>query len=75
MSTKEWIHRYDDGAGLYQEMSFDEPNNNPATIEVENPQDFKIEREGLSSNNAYFTLTLEILAERLPLKYARRKCP
>jgi hypothetical protein len=46
-------------------MSFDEPNNNPATIEIENPQNFKIEREELSGNNAYFTLTLEIPAERL----------
>jgi hypothetical protein len=64
MSTKEWVYRSDDGAGLYQEMSFDKYNNNPATIEIENPMDFKIEREEFPSGKAFFTLTAEIPSVR-----------
>ena len=52
MSTKEWVYRSDD-VGLYQEMSFDEHNNNPATIEIENPMDFKIEREEYPSEKVF----------------------
>tara|TARA_R110001583_G_scaffold52178_1_gene162319 strand:- start:310 stop:981 length:672 start_codon:yes stop_codon:yes gene_type:complete len=59
MSTKEWVYRSDD-VGLYQEMSFDEHNNNPATIEIENPMDFKIEREEYPSEKVFFTLSAEI---------------
>jgi hypothetical protein len=64
MSTKEWVHRSDDGAGLYQEMSLYEQNNNPATIEIENPVGFKIEREEYSGDKVFFSLTAEIPAVR-----------
>jgi hypothetical protein len=59
MSTKEWVYRSDD-VGLYQEMSFDEHNNNPATIEIKNPMNFKIEREEYPSGKVFFTLSSEI---------------
>jgi hypothetical protein len=64
MSTKEWIFRPDDGAGIYQELSFDEHNNNPATIEIKNPSDFKIERAQYPCDKVFFTLTAEIPSER-----------
>lgn len=64
MSTKEWIYQQDDGAGLYQDLSLDKHNSNPATIEIENPTDFRIERETLENGRAYFSLTLEVPAER-----------
>jgi hypothetical protein len=64
MSTKEWIYHHYDGASLYQEMSFNKFNNSPATVEVKNPQDFKIEREEHLDSKAHFALTLEIPADR-----------
>lgn len=64
MSTKEWIHRPDDGAGLYQEISFDKHNSNPATIEIDNPKDFKIEHEEYPNGKVFFNLTAEIPADR-----------
>jgi hypothetical protein len=64
MSTKEWVYRPEEGAGLYQEMSFDEHNNNPATIEIENPMGFKIEREKLPNGKAFFKLAVEIPTDR-----------
>ena len=64
MSTKEWIHRSHDGAGLYQKISFDKHNNNPATIEIDNPKDFKIEHEEYPNGKVFFKLTAEIPADR-----------
>jgi hypothetical protein len=37
MSTKEWAYKNQQGYGLYQELSFDPNNSNPAVIEVRNP--------------------------------------
>lgn len=64
MSTKEWIYRPDFGAGLYQELSIAEDNNNPATIEIENPTDFCVEREKYANGKSYLTLRVEIAPEQ-----------
>jgi hypothetical protein len=52
------------GAGLYQYLSLDKHNSNPAAIEIENPTDFRIERETLENGRAYFSLTVEVPAEQ-----------
>ena len=64
MSTKEWIYRSDFGAGLYQELSLDEDNNNSATIEIENPSDFCVESEKYANGKSYLTLRVEIAPEQ-----------
>lgn len=43
MSNKEWVLYNDEGANLYQEMSLDETNQNPATFEIDNTTGFLIE--------------------------------
>jgi hypothetical protein len=52
------IYRPDDGAGLYQEMSFDEHNDNPATIEIENPTDLKIQLEEFPCGKVFLSSRL-----------------
>ncbi|MDH0448806.1 hypothetical protein [Shewanella sp. GD04112] len=42
MSTKEWVYQDNEPFGLYQEITFDKDNDNPAVIEITNPIDFKI---------------------------------
>lgn len=42
MSTKEWAYENQQGYGLYQELSFEANNSNPAVIEVSNPVAFSI---------------------------------
>jgi hypothetical protein len=64
MSTKEWILFDEDDANLYQEMTSGNENNNPATIEVNHPSNFCIERETYPSGKAFFTLRLEVPANR-----------
>lgn len=60
MSTKEWVYQSDNGTSLYQEMSFDEHNDNPATIQIEHPKGFKVVSEELSNGKAFISLTAEI---------------
>jgi len=45
MSTKEWVYECKERYTLFQEMTLDSINNNPATLAVTNPSDFKIEFE------------------------------
>lgn len=64
MSTKEWVI-YDEGeAGLFQEVTFDQENNNPATIEIANPIDFIIESESNADGKVMSLLKVDIPAER-----------
>ena len=46
MSTKEWIYQSEDELckfGIYQELTLEDDNNNPATISVKNPSDFSLD--------------------------------
>jgi hypothetical protein len=63
MSTKEWVYQ-EQGVGLYQDMTLAEINNNPATIELENPKDFKIESGEFRGGKVCALLAVEIEANR-----------
>tara|TARA_R110000765_G_scaffold401690_1_gene497116 strand:+ start:892 stop:1515 length:624 start_codon:yes stop_codon:yes gene_type:complete len=64
MSTKEWIYRPDFGAGLYQELSLEENNNNPATVEIVDPTDFCVERKKYANGKSCLTFRVEIAPEQ-----------
>lgn len=64
MGTKEWIYQPYRGAALYQELSLDDKNNNPATIEIESPQNFCVKREEYTPGTVSFLLRVEIDAEQ-----------
>ncbi|RCU45690.1 hypothetical protein DU002_14620 [Corallincola holothuriorum] len=63
MSTKEWTYTSNERFGVYQEITFEKDNHNPATIEVVNPEDFSFSSETTAENARVSLLTLEIPAE------------
>lgn len=63
MSTKEWAYENQQGYGLYQELSFDPNNSNPAVIEVSNPVVFSICYETNLAGEPNCRLTAEIPAD------------
>ena len=65
MSTKEWIYRPDFGVGLYQELSLEENNNNPVSIEIEDPTDFCVERKKYANGKSCLTFRVDIAPEQL----------
>ena len=45
MSTKEWFYSPENSTvGGYQEITLEDKNDNPAIIQIENPQEFTIEK-------------------------------
>jgi hypothetical protein len=76
MSTKEWIYQPDQGAGLYQEMSFDKYNNNDASIQIRSPADFLIESDSDYSGKVMSLLRVDIDAKRfdeIALKWLKHR--
>lgn len=63
MSTKEWIYQRDGKFGLYQEITLNKENDNPAVIEITNPIDFKVIYESNAEGNIYGKLEAEIPAD------------
>jgi hypothetical protein len=63
MSTKEWVYQGNEKYALFQEMTLDSINNNPATLAVINPSDFKIEFETNAEGQNIGHLMTEIPAE------------
>jgi len=66
MGTKEWIYRsdeYQDEVGIYQELTFDTENTNPATISIKNPVNFSVSYETNVDGKTFGELTAEITAE------------
>jgi hypothetical protein len=59
MSTKEWVYEQDNpDIGCYQEITLDDDINNPAVIQVNNPEEFSIAKTEFSEQ-----LTVAIPAE------------
>ncbi|EKO3763971.1 hypothetical protein [Vibrio metschnikovii] len=63
MSTKEWVYENQHGYGLYQDLSFESNNRNPAVVEVSNPGAFSIYYETNLAAEPIGRLTAEIPAE------------
>ena len=63
MSTKEWVYQENEKYALFQDITLDAINNNPATIEITNPTDFKVSSETNSQGKPISYLTAEIPAE------------
>ncbi|MGI2103470.1 hypothetical protein ACRN9O_22140 [Shewanella oncorhynchi] len=63
MSTKEWVYQDNELFGLYQEITFDKDNDNPAVIEITNPIDFKIIYESNAEGKLFGRLEAEIPAD------------
>lgn len=67
MSTKKWIGQFK-GIGIYQECFYDfekdNLNSNPACIQIENPNDFTIERKTLEGD-VWSQLTVEVPAKKM----------
>jgi hypothetical protein len=67
MSTKEWIYQSEDELckfGIYQELTLEDDNNNPATISVKNPSDFSLDYYTNAKHKAIGELTAKIPAEQ-----------
>lgn len=59
MSAKEWVYEQDNpDIGCYQEITFDDDNNNPAAIQANNPEEFSFAKTEFSEQ-----LTVSIPAE------------
>lgn len=63
MSTKDWVYQKDDNYGLFQEMTLETVNDNPATLSITNPSGFKVEFEANVQGRNVGTLTAKIPAE------------
>ncbi len=63
MSTKEWIYQDNKLFWLYQEITFDKDNDNPAVIEITNPIDLKIIYESNGQGKPFGRLDAEIPAD------------
>ncbi|MGL5665171.1 MAG: hypothetical protein ACRDD9_03480 [Shewanella sp.] len=63
MSTKEWVYQGNDQFELYQEMTFEKDNDNPAVIQIINPADFKVVSESNAEGKAFGRLEAEIPAD------------
>lgn len=63
MSTKDWVYQGNEKYALFQDVTLDSINSNPATIEITNPTDFKIRSETNSKGKTFGYLTAEIPAE------------
>lgn len=63
MSAKEWIYQNNELFGLYQDITFDKDNDNPAVIEITNPIYFKIIYESNSEGKSFGKLEAEIPAD------------
>ena len=63
MSTKEWVYKDNELFGLYQEITFDKDNDNPAVIEITNPIDFQIIYELNAEGKFFGRLDAEIPAD------------
>tara|TARA_R110001583_G_scaffold119822_2_gene271104 strand:- start:43 stop:276 length:234 start_codon:yes stop_codon:yes gene_type:complete len=47
MSTKEWFYcPRNSSVGGYQEMSFDDENQNPVLIQIDNPEEYQVLKDG-----------------------------
>lgn len=63
MSTKEWVYQENDQFGLYQEMTFDKDNDNPAVIQIINPANFMVASESNAEGTVFGKLEAEIPAD------------
>lgn len=63
MSTKEWVYQSEQGFGLYQEMTLEKNNDNPAIIEIANPVDFRVNYTTNADGEAFGKLMAEIPAD------------
>ena|SRR5690606_34684294 len=63
MSNKEWVYQKGDRFGLYQEITLERDNDNPAVVEITNPMDFKIIYESNAEGKSFGKLEAEIPAE------------
>jgi len=72
MSTKEWVYEQDTpDIGCYQEITFEDDNNNPAVIQSNNPEEFSIAKTEFSEQ-----LTVAIPAEvfdKIAIAWCRKR--
>ena len=72
MSTKEWFYAPEmSNVGGYQEMTFEQDNNNPAVIQVESPEAFYVVKQ-----DEYQQVTLSIDAnefDKLAIAWCKKR--
>lgn len=72
MSTKEWVYEQDNlDISCYQEITFDDDNNNPIVIQSNNPEEFSITKTEFSEQ-----LTVAIPAEtfdKIAIAWCRKR--